>query len=65
MTIIMQFNTYFSSRFKNYTLSIEKLDQQNMQHTLSMFVGELEGLDEAKSFIDGSANWKIVDGDLT
>ena len=41
------------------------MDQQNMQHTLSMFVGKLEGLDEAKSFIDGSANWKIVYGDLT
>ena len=36
-----------------------------MQHTFSMFVGKLEGLDETKSFIDWSANGKIVDGDLT
>jgi len=31
---------------------------------LAVLIGELEGLNQAEGFVDRSANWKIVDGDL-
>jgi len=31
---------------------------------LTMFIGELEGLNEAEGLVDRSADWKVVDGDL-
>lgn len=32
---------------------------------LSELLGELEGIDQSESLVDGAANWQVVDGDLT